>query len=113
MYTLPELLIILLLGFLMGVNLVLIVHSLHVTKKQRGEKKSALSFGLGVAGLLATTGCASCGVTLLSFIGPSVTAGLLPFHGFFYLQLMSVGLLILSLIHTLNRRNQSCIIAQT
>ena len=112
MYAIPELLLILTLGFLMGINLVLILKSVHETRVKNIGKKGNLSFGLGVAGLVATTGCASCSVTFLSFIGPSVTAGLLPFHGFFYLQLTSMVLLLISLLYTLNRRNQSCIIAK-
>ena len=107
LYTPFELFFILLLGFLMGVNTVLIVRSLREGK----EKNGAWSFSLGFLGMLATTGCASCGITLLSIVGPSVSLSLLPFQGV-ALQFVSLGLLTISLIHTLNRRAQGCIITQ-
>jgi hypothetical protein len=99
-----ELMVIFFMGFLMGVNLILLIKSLQ-EKKRTGD----WSFGLGIAGTLATTGCASCGITLLSFLGPSVSLSLLPFQGI-VLQGVSLVLLVLSLVHTLNRRVKNCII---
>jgi hypothetical protein len=104
LYSPIELIIISLMGFLMGINIVLLIKSLHERKKT-GD----WSFGLGMLGTVATTGCASCGITLLSFLGPSVSLSLLPFQGIF-LQMVSMVLLILSLIHTLNRRVKNCIV---
>jgi hypothetical protein len=105
LFPLFELLIILFMGFLMGVNVVLLVTSLRERKKQKGD----WTFGLGFAGMLATTGCAGCGITLLSFLGPTVSLSMLPFQGI-VLQGTSMLLLIVSLIHTLNRRVKNCVI---
>lgn len=102
-----ELTLILLLGFLMGINTVLIAKSLRDQRLRRGS----WSFGLGFLGMMATTGCASCGITLLSVIGPSVSLSLLPFQGI-ALQCASLGLLSFSIIHTLNRRAKGCIITE-
>jgi hypothetical protein len=104
MYSLPELLLLLTIGLLMGMNLVLITKSLK-EKKQNGD----WSLGIGLLGAVATTGCASCGITLFSLAGPTLSLSFLPFQSFL-LQLISMGLLALSLIHTLNRRGNSCVI---
>jgi hypothetical protein len=104
LYSPFELILISFMGFLMGINLVLLTKSL----KER-KKTGDWSFGLGILGTVATTGCASCGITLLSFLGPSVSLSLLPFQGI-SLQVISMILLIISLVHTLNRRVKNCII---
>lgn len=107
LYTPFELTLILLLGFLMGINTVLIIKSLCEQRLRTGS----WSFGLGFLGVLVTTGCASCGITFLSVVGPSVSLSLLPFQGI-SLQFVSLGLLCFSLVHTLNRRARGCIIAK-
>ncbi len=105
LYSPLELSLMLLLGFLMGVNLSLILKSLQEKRKQTGD----WSIGVGFLGLIATTGCASCGITLFSLAGPTISLGLLPFQGIL-LQGISAVLLLFSLIHTLNRRSKACII---
>ena len=92
-----------LLGLLFGINLILIMKSL----RQQGN----WSFGLGTVGALAATGCASCGITALSFLGPSVSAGLLPFSGL-PLQLLSLSLLLFSLFYNLSRKTRFCRISR-
>jgi hypothetical protein len=106
LYTLPELLLLLLLGLLMGANFVLLGKTYRERKKRTGD----VSLGLGVLAVVATTGCASCGLTLFSLIGPGISLSLLPFQGI--AQGLSLILLTASLIHTVNRRRNGCIIAR-
>lgn len=95
-----ELVVMIVIGFLMGMNLRLIYNMF----RQEGGK---ISFGLGFATAVASTGCPSCGLTVLSFLGPSVSASLLPFNGL-PLQLLSISLLLFSLIYNLNRKTSFC-----
>lgn len=109
-----ELSIVLLLGFLMGINFILIFKSLKdasKVKRNRKEQKGAWSLGLGMLGFLATSGCASCGITLLSVLGPTVSLSLLPFQAL-ALQFMSLVMLLVSLVYTINRRNTACVIVK-
>lgn len=100
-----ELVVIILMGFLMGVNVVLLIKSI----REKNGQKGSMPLGIGFLGMVATTGCASCGITLLSFLGPSLSLGLLPFQGL-ALQSISLILLSVSLIYTLNRRSKACLI---
>ncbi len=108
LYNPMELSLLFVLGFLMGINLILIVKSL----QDRRRKMGSWSLGLGMAGVIATTGCASCGITLLSVAGPTVSAGLLPFQGI-GIQIVCFVLLLVSLVHTMNRRNSACVIVRS
>lgn len=107
-----ELSMVFLLGFLMGINLILIMKSLRETTtspKNPRKSKNSLALGLGMTGFIATSGCASCGITLLSLLGPTLSITLLPYQTL-ALQVVSLGLLLFSLIYTLNRRNTPCVI---
>lgn len=107
-----ELVIILVMGFLMGINIMLLLDSLTLVAKKSAtskKQKGNVSLGLGVIGMLVTTGCASCGITLVSFLGPTLSLSLIPFQGVL-IQGISLILLVISLVHILNRRNQNCIV---
>jgi hypothetical protein len=107
LYTPVELVVMLLLGFLTGINLVLVGRSLRAQKRQNG----VASLGLGMIGVVASTGCASCGLTLFSFAAPTVSLSLAPFQGPL-MQIVSFVLLSTSLLHTLNRRAAVCTITK-
>lgn len=106
MYTPLEMMVMLLLGVLTGMNLVLVIRSL-----REQQRRGMASFGLGMFGVVASTGCASCGLTLFSVAAPTISLSVAPFQGPL-LQLTSFVLLTASLIHTVNRRAAVCTLKQ-
>lgn len=79
-------------SILVGVNLVLVGRSLQLLENQG---KVRLSVGGATLISLITTGCSSCGFSLLSLLGLGTSFSFLPFHGM-ELHIASVVLLILS-----------------
>ncbi len=89
-------------ALLVGVNITLLQKSVAILHAQG---RIRLSVG-GVSVLsLVTTGCSSCGVSLLSFAFPSA-ALVLPFHG---IGIQAAGVLLLggSLLYSLSKLSQS------
>lgn len=70
--------ILLLNALLVGVNIVLIAKTIYYL-----EHSGKIKLSLGGAGLLGliTTGCSSCGFSLLSLVGLGGALSFLPFHG--------------------------------
>ncbi len=94
-------------ALLAGMNIALLFSSITKMKKNQGSLK--ISFG-GVSVLaLASSGCPSCGITILSILGPA--SG--PFSLFLHNSTVQVGiisLLLFSLFTTLRQysRTNSC-----
>lgn len=97
-----ELFFTLLTGILLGINISLLIQSLTLLRKQR-----SLSFTVGGTSLLALagTGCASCGISLLSILG--ISTAFLPVHGV-SLLIISSFLLSLSLLVILKNKKIAC-----
>jgi len=91
-------------GFLTAMN----IRLLFATFRQQS---GSLTFGFGLATAVSSSGCASCGLTLLSVLGPLVPTGLMPFVGV-PLQLVSLFLLVFSLFYNLNRKTMFCRISR-
>lgn len=79
-------------SILVGINLLLVSKSLQLLKNQG---KVRLSVGGATLISLITTGCSSCGFSLLSILGLGTSLSFLPFHGM-ELHIASVLLLIFS-----------------
>jgi len=79
-------------ALLVGTNLLLIAKTFSFLKKQR-----SIRFTVGGASLIAlvSTGCTSCGLSILSIVGLGGAFSFLPFHGM-ELHVLSLGLLTLS-----------------
>jgi hypothetical protein len=77
-----------------GLNFMLVIRTLSVV-----EQKGKMHLSIGGATLisLVATGCASCGLSLLSVLGLSATLSFLPFHGL----ILHAGALIFLLLSTL------------
>lgn len=94
-------------ALLIGTNLTLLRESIAVLHKQGPVRVSV--GGLAAISLM-TTGCSSCGVSLLSFLAPSA-ATFFPLHGP-GLQITGILLLVMSLVYTLHRLTKP-IVCQT
>lgn len=79
-------------AFLVGTNVVLIAKSLYLLERT-GKMKVSIG-GATLIGLIST-GCSSCGFSLLSILGISTSLSFLPFHGM-ELHLLSLFFLIFS-----------------
>lgn len=89
-----------------GINVTLLLKAMRELKKQRSLK---LSFG-GLVLPLAGVGCPSCGITLLSLLGPSTSIVLLPFQTIL-LQVIGIILLTFSFFSILKNFTPShCVI---
>lgn len=88
-------------SILVGLNLVFVVKTLHQI-----ENSGKLKLSVGGITLLSvvTSGCASCGLSILSLLGLSFS--FLPFHGL-ELHVVSILLLIFSLWYMTNKLYQA------
>jgi hypothetical protein len=93
-----------LISLLVGMNVLLINRSLRMLTQQRG--KISLSFGGGAILGVVSTGCLSCGFSIISLLGLSASLSLIPFGGIL-LRTTSFIFLFLSSIYSLNAINQS------
>ncbi len=101
-----EFLLFIITSLLIGINITLLGKAIRELKKQNSLK---LSFG-GVVLPMMGVGCPSCGITLLSFLGPSTSIVLLPFQTIL-LQLAGIVLLALSFFSILKNFTPShCVI---
>ncbi|MGH7246189.1 MAG: hypothetical protein ACREGI_04620, partial [Candidatus Levyibacteriota bacterium] len=84
-------------SLLVGANLVMIVRTIYVL-----EHLGKVKVSIGGATLIAlvTTGCASCGLSLLSILGFSSSLAFLPFRGL-ELHIGALLLLLISLYYML------------
>lgn len=79
-------------GLFIGLNIVLITHTI---KTLEGMGKVKLSVGGATLIGLVTTGCGACGLTLLSLLGVSTSVTTLPFQGL-GMHILSLAVLIFS-----------------
>jgi len=85
-----------------GLNFVLLFKAIH------GLQKGKVHVVIGGATLfsLFTAGCASCGLSLISILGLSVSLTFLPFHGA-ELRIISLILLIISAYYMLKKLHEA------
>ncbi|GIW62105.1 MAG: hypothetical protein KatS3mg089_0957 [Patescibacteria group bacterium] len=107
MFGLQDVLFNLITALLVGLNFALFLMTLGNTKRSGALK---LSFGGGSFFALISTGCPSCGITLLSFLGPSASLINL-FIRTTIVQLLIIGVLLLSLYSQLKAYQRSLICA--
>ena len=88
-------------AILVGTNIILITKLL---KKIKNQGKLKLSTGGASLLAIAGAGCPSCGISVLSVLGISSSA--FPIRGV-TLQLITIGLLLISLIYNLKKLRQS------
>lgn len=88
--------LLLIIAFLFGVNIALVINKITFLKKQGSVH---LTFGVGLLTLVAT-GCASCGLSLVSLVGLTGVLVALPFHGL-ELYILSFFILLTSLFYNL------------
>lgn len=90
-------------GFLFGLNLTIVLRKLNFLRKQGGLK---LTLGAGIVSIVAT-GCASCGLSVVSLIGLGSVVGLLPFRGT-ELYFLGIIILVVSLFYNLHAYSIAC-----
>lgn len=110
MFLLQDIIFNLLTALLVGLNFSLFLMTLGNTKRNGALK---FSFGGGSFFALISTGCPSCGITLLSFLGPSASLINL-FIRTTIVQLVIIGVLLLSLYSQLKtyQRSLTCALPQ-
>jgi hypothetical protein len=93
-------------GFLTGMNLMLIFRN-----KEQWVKLRSANFAVGFGTLFGTAsgGCASCGLPLLGLLGISGSVGYLPFKGA-EISIAAIGLLLVSLLVLLKQNAQACLL---
>lgn len=96
-------------SFLFGVNLVLIVKTIRLISSVNNSVK--LLFGGSGILAVASTGCTSCGLSLVSILGFGAGLTFLPFGGkFFYF--LSIAALLFSIFYMLKKLEAVCKIPQ-
>lgn len=102
-FSLQDSLITLLSAVFVGINVVLIAKTVYAL-----EHNGKIKLSIGGATLLGliSTGCSSCGFSLLSIVGLSTSLSFLPFHGM-ELHVLSLGLLIFSAYYMLKKLRDS------
>lgn len=90
-------------SLLVGINLTLVVKTIRVLEDMGGVKVSV--GGATLLGLIST-GCSSCGLSILSVIGLSASLSFLPFHGL-EIQLLATAVLLFSTWYMMRKLLQS------
>lgn len=105
-FTSLELMLVTLTGFLLGINVSLLILSVQTLNKTKH-----LSLSVGGVGLVAlvSTGCASCGISILSVLG--ISSAFLPFHGP-YIYMFSLFFLSLSAVVAVVTYRNACEVKQ-
>ena len=103
MFPLSQLVFSLLTALLVGLNL-----SLVIALMQRVTRSNDLKVSFGGTSLIAlvSTGCPSCGLTALSFLGPSSGLALVILHSL-VAQGVIIGILFVSIFYSLKRLEKS------
>ena len=100
MYTPVEAILTVIVAILLGINISLVIK---VIRSLSGKKGVKMSFGGSSLLAVASAGCPSCGVSILSLVG--ISTPLLPLQGI-PLQIASAALLAASIAYTLHRLGQ-------
>lgn len=97
-----ELLFLFLTAILLGINVALLIESITLLRREK-----SLTLALGGTGIVAlvSTGCASCGISLLSILG--ISSSFLPFHGL-SLYVFSSALLFISFVVIAKTNSKAC-----
>ena len=90
-------------ALLVGINLLLSIKTIHYLQ-HAGKVKVSLG-GATLLGL-ATTGCTSCGFSLVSILGLSATFSSLPFHGI-EIHIIALILLTISCLYMIFQLHQT------
>lgn len=104
-----NLVILIMMSFLTGANLVLVFRNLRTNFAKKGIH---MAFGLGSFLGTAGSGCASCGLPLLGLLGISGSVGHLPFKGV-EVSIIALGLLVFSFIVLLKQQLTPCLVNST
>lgn len=97
-----ESLLLLFTALLLGINVALLFESISLLRQ---EKKLSISLGGATLAALVGSGCASCGISLLSILG--ISSSFLPFHGI-HLYIFSSTLLFISLLVSSKVNAKAC-----
>ena len=98
-----DLALLIIIAILFGINVELVVRKLSFLKKAGSTK---LTFGAGIISI-AVSGCASCGLSVLSFIGLGGAIAILPFGGI-ELYILAIAIMIASLFYNLRTLVKVC-----
>lgn len=98
-----DLLLLIIISILFGLNLSLVIEKIKFIRKQPNLK---LTIGTGILSLGAA-GCASCGLSVASIIGIGWGLAILPFGGV-ELYFISILILFISFIYNLNSIYKAC-----
>lgn len=98
-----DLLLLSVIAFLFGVNVLLILRKLKFLKKQGSLQ---VTMGAGLISLVAA-GCASCGLSIASFVGLTGAIAVLPFGGI-ELYFLSIGVLVISYFYNIHSYIKAC-----
>jgi len=90
-------------ALLVAINLLLIGKT--ISAFEHSEKVHVTFGGATLIGL-ATTGCTSCGFSLLSILGLSSSVSFLPFHGL-ELHIIAIALLLVSFFYMINQLHKA------
>lgn len=90
-------------GILFGMNIIIIIRKIKFLKTQGGIKLTA---GAGILSI-ATAGCASCGLSVISLFGLGGAIAILPFGGT-ELYFVAIAALLLSLRYNLKAIYKAC-----
>lgn len=88
---------------LFGMNFTLVIQKINFIKRGKNLK---ITLGAGIVSL-ASAGCASCGLSIVSLIGIGSSLALLPFGGL-ELYFLSIVILTASFIYNLNAIYKAC-----
>ena len=98
-----DIILLLIIAVLFGMNLSLVIQKINFIRR---EKNLKITLGTGLISL-ASAGCASCGLSIVSFIGIGGVLALLPFGGM-ELYLLSIVILAASFTYNLNAIYIAC-----
>ncbi len=97
--------LLLLTSLLFGFNLILILKTIEMIKSSSHRAK--LILGGGSILTIASAGCTTCGLSLISVLGAGASLTFLRFEGKF-IYLFSISLLVLSIIYMLKKLQTVC-----
>lgn len=105
--TVSNLIILCLIALLTGINMVLLFE-----KIQFLQASGSLTFLVGGSSVLGivSSGCASCGLPLLAFLGLGSSLSVLPFHGYEFSILSILALTLSTYILSQKRKQNTCTI---
>lgn len=104
----PGLVMLFLIAFLTGANLTLLISKINLLKNNKSLQ--LVVGGNSLFGIVGS-GCAACGLPILSLLGLGGSVMYLPYHGA-ELSYLSLIFLLVSLYFLLKNSNQACSLAK-